>query len=118
MGWFDKVTLAEKNRRIDELQKDIENLKYANDVYKKRLETEMANASFAIDWDAMNVFSIERVWEDGLPKTILGYIIEEPVTVCEGETTTKDVVREWNLYCSAEKHEELVKEFKEWVSSK
>jgi len=27
-------------------------------------------------------------------------------------------VREWTLYCSAEKHEELVKEFNEWKSKK
>lgn len=117
MGWFDKVTLAEKNRRIDELQKDIENLKYANDVYKKRLETEMANASFAIDWDAMNVFSVERMWENGLPKTVLGYILAEPVIYTEGDdqrVTHKDVVREWTLYCSAETHEKLVAEFNEW----
>lgn len=121
MFGVDKVTLAEKNRRIDDLEKQIESLQYAVDAYKKRLEGEMANASFAIDWDTMNVFSIERLWENGLPKTVLGYILSEPVIYTEGDdqrVTHKDIVREWTLYCSAEKHEELVKEFKEWVSTK
>ena len=95
---------------LEDLKKENEKLKFANDAYQKRLVGEMANASYAIDWDTMKVFSIERMWENGLPKTILGHILEEPVVTTEGEgnnvrVTTKDVVREWTLYCSAEKHE-------------
>ena len=117
----DKIALSDLKVEIENLKAENQKLKYANDAYQKRLETEMANASFAIDWDAMNVFSVERMWDNGLPKTVLGYILSEPVIYTEGDdqrVTHKDIVREWTLYCSAEKHEELVKEFKEWVSTK
>ena len=123
MGWFDKVTLAEKNRRIDVLEENIrileDRIRAMNAEKQDNLVKEMANASFAIDWEAMNVFSVERMWDNGIPKTILGYILEEPVVYTEGDdqrVTHKDVVREWTLYCSAEKHEELVKQFKDWLN--
>ena len=114
MFGIDKIAFSNLKVQVEDLKKENEKLQYAVDAYKKRLETEMANASFAINWDAMNAFSVERNWENGLPKTIIGYMLEEPVTVVEGTVTTKDVVREWTLYCSAEKHEQLVKEFNEW----
>lgn len=121
--WFckKKTVTEETGKSRKELEKENSDLRYAVDAYKKRLETEMANASFGIDWDAMNVFSIERLWENGLPKTILGYILEEPIVYTEGDdqrVTHKDVVREWTLYCSAEKHEQLVAEFNEWKAKK
>lgn len=121
--WFckKKIETEDTGKSRKELEKDNEALRYANEAYKKRLESEMANASYAIDWDAMKVFSIERMWENGLPKTILGYILSEPIVTTEGDdqrVTTKDVVREWTLYCSAEKHEELVKEFVTWKGKK
>lgn len=112
----DRLAVSNLKVQIEDLKKENEKLQYANEAYRKRLESEMVNASFAIDWEAMKAFSIERMWENGLPKTIIGYMLEEPVTIVEGEVTTKDVVREWTLYCSAEKHEQLVQEFKEWKS--
>lgn len=119
MFGIDRLAISNLKVQLEDLKKENEKLQYANDAYKKRLEGEMANASYAIDWDTMKVFSIERMWENGLPKTILGHILEEPIVTTEGDgqnvrVTTKDVVREWTLYCSAEKHEELVKEFVEW----
>lgn len=112
------IQISDLKVEIEDLKKENAILKYGNEAYKKRLETEMANASFGIDWDAMKVFSVERVWDNGLPKTILGYMLSEPVITTEGENdqrvTYKDIVREWTLYCSAEKHESLVKEFIAW----
>ena len=112
------ITHSNLKVELEDLKKENKDLKYANDAYKKRLDTEMSNASFAIDWDTMKVFSVERMWENGLPKTILGYMLSEPVITTEGEgeqrVTYKDIVREWTLYCSAEKHEELVAQFTEW----
>ena len=103
---------------LEDLKKENEKLTFANDAYRKRLVGEMENASFAIDWDAMKVFSIERIWDNGIPKTILGYMLSEPAVHTEETVTYKDVVREWTLYCSAEKHEQLVKEFIEWKGKK
>jgi len=108
---------------LEDLKKENEKLTFANDAYRKRLVGEMENASFAIDWDTMKVFSIERVWDNGIPKTILGFMLSEPAIHTEGENgeprvTYKDIVREWTLYCSAEKHEQLVKEFTVYLKGK
>ena len=103
---------------LDNLKTENEKLKYANDAYRNRLVGEMESASFAIDWDAMKVFSVERNWQNGIPYTILGYMLSEPAIHTEEQVTYKDVVREWTLYCSATKHEELVKEFNEWKAKK
>lgn len=126
MFWCKKkpdVAVESDSKSRKELELENSQLKYANDVYRQRLETEMANASFAIDWDAMKVFSIERVWDNGIPKTILGYMLSEPAVHTEGENgeqriTYKDIVREWTLWCSAEKHEQLVSEFGAWKGKK
>jgi hypothetical protein len=120
-GISDKIKMSDLKCQIEDLKKENEKLKYANDAYQKRLVGEMSSASFAIDWDAMKAFSVERMWDNGLPKTIIGYRLEEPIITTEGDdqrVTTKDVVREWTLYCSAEKHEELIKEFNEWKAKK
>jgi len=116
-----KIRISDLKVQIEDLKKENERLKYANEAYQKRLVGEMENASFAIDWDAMKVFSVERLWENGLPKTVLGYMLSEPVITTEGENeqrvTYKDIVREWTFYCSAAKHEELVKEFNDWKNA-
>jgi hypothetical protein len=112
---------ADALKRIKELEEQNEKLKFANDEYQRRLIGEMAAASYAINWDAMNAFSVERIWDNGTQKTIIGYRLEEPMIVTEGDQqkiTTKDVVREWYLYCPADKHEQLVQEFKEWMKKK
>lgn len=119
MFGFNRLEISNLKVQLEDLKKQNEKLQYANDAYKKRLESEMATASVAIDWETMNVFSVERMWDNGIPKTILGYILEEPVVYTEGDDQRvkhKDVVREWALYCSAEKHEELVKQFKDWLN--
>lgn len=113
-----RILVSDLKCQIEDLKKENEKLHYAVDAYKKRLEGEMANASYAISWDTMNAFSVERMWENGLPKTVIGYMLAEPVVTTEGEgtqrVTYKDVVREWTLYCSAEKHEQLITEFIKW----
>ena len=114
---INRITYSNLKVELEDLKKENEKLKYANDAYRKRLESEMANASYSINWETMNVFSVERTWENGLPKTVLGYLLAEPVVYTEGDdqrVTHKDVVREWTLYCSAEKHEQLVQEFNAW----
>ena len=117
-GLSNKILISDLKVEIADLKKENDKLKYANEAYQKRLVGEMEKASVSIDWDAMKVFSVERMWDNGLPKTVLGYMLSEPVITTEGENeqrvTYKDIVREWTLYCSAEKHEELVKEFVEW----
>jgi hypothetical protein len=112
------ITHSNLKVELENLKKENEKLVYANDAYRSRLVGEMENASFAIDWDAMKVFSVERNWQNGIPYTILGYMLSEPAVHTEETVTYKDVVREWTLYCSAAKHEELIKEFNEWKAKK
>lgn len=100
------------------LQQKVNELEFKVEKYEKRIDSDMKNASFAIDWDAMKVFSVERNWNNGIPCTILGYMLSEPAVHTEEQVTYKDVVREWTLHCSAEKHEELVKEFNLWKVKK
>jgi len=122
MFGIDRLTFSNLKVELEELKRENKDLKYANDVYRKRLESEMSKASFSIDWDTMKAFSIERMWENGLPKTIIGYMLSEPMVTTSGEgverVTEKEIVREWSLYCSAEKHEELVAEFNKYKGKK
>ncbi len=120
-GFKNPIEVSNLKVQIEALKKENEKLKYANEAYQKRLVGEMQTSSVAIDWDAMKVFSVERMWDNGLPKTVLGYMLEEPIVTTEGDeqrVTTKDVVREWTLYCSSEKHEDLIKQFTEWKGNR
>jgi len=101
------------------LQQKINHLEDQLKQYRERLEGDFAKASFSVDWAAMNVFSIERnmAGVDGT-KTILGYMMAEPVTTIEDNVTYKDVVREWTLYCSHDEHQRLVAEFNEYKKTK
>lgn len=119
MSWFNRVNgvdTSEKDRRIKELEADlsqrdshIEHLK----AKIKDIENACRSASFEFDFSAVKVFSVERNIKDNLPCTIIGYLLPEPVTITEGEYTTKDVVREWYLYCDDKQHESIVKAFRE-----
>jgi hypothetical protein len=101
------------------LQQKINELEFKVEKYEKRLEGEYAKASYSIDWVTMNAFSIERNLDtDGSHRTIIGYLMVEPFTTVEDNVTYKDVVREWNLYCSHEEHQRLVAEFNEYKTTK
>lgn len=73
---------------------------------------ETADEEFAFDFKAVNVFSLERNWKDHRPCTIIGYTLSEPYTETDGNVQTKEVVREWYLYCSKEQHTKLVEQFR------
>jgi hypothetical protein len=111
------ITHSNLKVELKNLKRENAELKSINDAYQNRRNEEMATASFATDWDAMKVFSVERNFS-GEPTTILGYMLSEPATHTEEQVTYKDVVREWTLHCSPAKHEELVKEFNEWKAKK
>ena len=98
----DYKALAEKlQAKVDQLQTRL------NTAY-----TETGDADFVFNFNAVRAFSIERNWHNDRPCTIIGYVLQEPVTMTEDNLTTKDVVREWYLYCSKEQHAKLVEQFK------
>jgi hypothetical protein len=115
---INRITHSNLKVELEDLKKENEKLRFANDAYRSRLVGEMETAPFSIDWDAMKVFSIERNRQNGIPCTILGYKLSEPAVHTEEKVTYKDVVREWTLYCSAAEHARLINEFNEWKSKK
>lgn len=118
MGFFNcvtKVTLAEKNRRIEELEKELK--RYADALGEERKKLEEINsaalsATFCFDFNAVQVFSVERNTDKGYPRTIIGYLLPEPVNL-DGTVATKNSVKEWYFHCDEKQHEALVKAFRE-----
>ena len=87
------------------LKVELEDLRNENKRLKDVIKGEISNASFSIDWKIMNAFSIERNYDHRSIKTIIGYLVN-------------DVIHEWSLYCSADEHERLVKEFNVYKGEK
>lgn len=96
--------------RANKLEAENNNLANIIKNYDNKIERENRDAEFVIDWKKLNPFAIERIHHSsGGPKTIIGYFINE------GD---KQVVKEWNLYCSIERHNELAAQFKEYINAR
>lgn len=97
---------------IRDLENENARLKRENESLKANLEeinSDSFNAPVALDFKAMNAFSIERMKDGSLPKTVVGYL------VIAGE---KRSVKEWYLYCSDQVHKDLVEKFNNYIASK
>lgn len=99
-------------REVEELEK--ENTRLANVIknYDDALMKENRNAEFIFDFERMNAFAIERIFSSGGYKTIIGYQLD---IVDEKGNKTKQI-KEWSLFCSIEKHNELAAQLKEYLS--
>lgn len=109
---FERAERLEK--RIAELEAAI---KRHNDHVYEAARKDVATSSFAVDFETMNAFSIERLIENSTSKTVIGYLTTDRVAGEMGNTEKK-TVREWTFYCSHEEHERLVKEFNAWKAKK
>lgn len=88
------------NQYIDQLKQDKKDL-----VEREKIKN---SCQVVINFETMNVFSIERMQDRNLVwRTIIGYFIEN----C-GEKK----VKEWTLYITPEQHEALCNEFKDFMS--
>ena len=115
----ESVDTEKLQRENEELKRRLNLYEDAVANYKKKLEGEFASASFSIDWKSINAFSIERNLDsNNMPKTIVGFMLSEPVVFTDGTGTEKDIVREWTFYCSHEEHERLVADFNKTVLGK
>lgn len=104
----DKVDTTDYKSKAQELEDRVKQLEaQINEIFN-----ETANEEFAFDFNAVNVFSLERNWKDHRPCSIIGYTLSEPYTETDGNVQTKEVVREWYLYCSKEQHAKLVEQFR------
>lgn len=117
-----KLKVLELEKQVVELEKKLANAGVQLDAFKKtidKINAEIPASSFSFDFETVNVFSVERNINDNRPVTIIGYLLPEPVTTTEESgVVTKDVVREWYLYCNQEQHEKLIEEFNKHKGNK
>lgn len=96
---------------MQELQAQVDSLK----ATLKDINQGTYNSTFAIDFNVLKVFSIERTTTtNNYPKTVIGYLLPAGTP----ENGYFEQVREWNFYCSEEQHEKLVAEFNKHKSKK
>ena len=105
--------------RVEQLENEIKRYQDALVAERTLLARRCADASFEFDFNAVKVFSIERNTKDDVPVTIIGYILDEPIFHATQEMWCPNPkIREWYLYCSEERHEELVIKFRESMKNK
>ena len=116
MFFSDKIALSDLKVENGELKQKIQNLENQIKQYEKVLNdmnNDLTKCEPAIDFNTMRVFSIERHVSNNRPCTIIGHLMNEPVLSADGEMIKdRDVTKEWTLYCSNERHAELVERFK------
>jgi hypothetical protein len=88
-------TVNKIEAKVDELIAERDFLKARLDKFNKALTDE----PFALDFEVVKVFSIERNIHNDEPCTIIGYL---------GENQN---MLEWYWYCSTRRHKELVEAF-------
>lgn len=108
MFWFGRKKelnvwgdLEKTNADLEEALERIENLEHEKSMLQSKLDTmELASreAPMSLDFEGMNVVSVERVWEDGHASTGFGYILN-------GE------MHSWYFHCSDATHSRIVSEF-------
>lgn len=108
-NFFKNKSLELQNKIMSEaLQKAQDEAKRMREAYENQLSLNYKTAygsEFAVDFCNMNAFSIERMCRDGQAVTVIGYFLNNQV-------------REWNLYCNEERHQELVNQFKLYLEKK
>lgn len=115
---FGSAKLLNENIKLkQQIEKLEDELKSHKSVIKK-INEELCDTEFGIDWSTMNAFSIERNASNNIPVTIIGYYTTQKETSENGTVLEKPFLQQWYLYCSDKRHRELVKEFKEFKSKK
>jgi hypothetical protein len=96
------------------LKTEVEGLKKVISDINKAIQS----SEFSVDFEEMNAFSIERFVNNNNPCTLIGYFIDEPVVVDEKMVGSKKVLNQWYLYCTQERHSELVVQFNAYMKGK
>ena len=106
-----KANLVKENEalkaEVNQLKKVIENVNNA-----------IQSSEFSVDFAEMNAFSIERFVNNNNPCTLIGYFIDEPVVVDGKMMGSNKVLNQWYLYCTQERHSELVVQFNAYMKGK
>ena len=93
------IKIDELIQERDQYKREAERLKHLID----KIHGDLSNEEFAIDFNIMRAFSVERNKREDIPCTIIGYLVKD------GDN---DSVREWYLYCSEKRHHEIIDDFK------
>lgn len=116
MFFSDKITLSDLKVENGELKNEVHRLQNEVKRYQQlidEIQNDLTKCEPVIDFNTMRVFSIERHVSNNRPCTIIGHLLNEPVLSSDGEMIKdRDVTKEWTLYCSNERHAELVERFK------
>lgn len=106
-----KVRISDLKVELENAKREASQWKQSYQILKDRHDAMVAKdvieSDFVCNFQQMNAFAIERNVNDGRPCTIVGYKIINS----EGNET----VKEWYLYCSMEKHNQLAEEFRKYV---
>ena len=95
---FLKDTIDAKNSKIQE---------YA--LKDKNATDKLRSSTFIFDFNAVTVFSIERIWRAGRAQTSIGFINPDPYS---GDSRK---YIEWYFDCDETVHEDLCNQWKEWI---
>jgi hypothetical protein len=93
-----KDTIDAKNSKIQE---------YA--LKDKNATDKLRSSTFIFDFNAVTVFSIERIWRAGRAQTSIGFINPDPYS---GDSRK---YIEWYFDCDETVHEDLCNQWKEWI---
>lgn len=92
-----KAGLADRDQRIELLQEQLAAL-------RSEQAKAVADSGFAVDWNRMGAYSIERIVQDGRPVTVVGH----------WTGPNHENVSEWCFHCNQDTHERLVEEFRKY----
>lgn len=122
---FSNKKVRELGRIIESLEQLVKTHEVAYnelvEFYKKRdqeLEDPARDLPVALNFGAMDAFSVERTINNGLPCTVVGYKLRKDVRHNNGGTDTTYEIKEWYLYCNDKVHKDVVKQFNEYVEAR
>lgn len=116
------------NKKVRELEREVERLEQLvkshevayNELvefYKKRdqeLKDEARDLPVTLNFGCIDAFSVERIVNDGLPCTVVGYKLRQDSRE-NNITNTTYQIKEWYLRCNDKVHKDIVKQFNEYM---
>ena len=110
---FGRKKIKEAKTSQINLEIEMEDLRRENRRLRSLIEdigAKISSSPVVVDFQLMNVFSIERMAKDNTPVTIIGYFINN--------ANEEKKVKEWYVYCNDQRHQQLVAEFNEYLKNK
>ena len=80
----------------------------------KELDSVSRKQPVAINFFAMNAFSVERIMFNDMPTTVIGYKVQNST----GDRQYQTEIREWFLHCDEEVHAYVIEKFNEYINRK